>query len=135
VVALVGLLNGCSRGQTKIEPEATPDVRIDLSVLEVRIEVFGRFRCGMVKQRRYSVSWQTGALRDTSAEKKARRGILSSGKRIRPQRCCRGFRKTFAGRSKAPPLICRGTLRSLRVTTVATMAAGMCLIEDRKRPS
>jgi hypothetical protein len=33
VIALVGLLNGCSRGQTKTEAEATPDVRIDLSAL------------------------------------------------------------------------------------------------------
>jgi hypothetical protein len=40
VVALVGLLNGCSRGQTKIEPEATPDVRIDLSALGLPKDFF-----------------------------------------------------------------------------------------------
>src|SRR5258706_15864148 len=89
----------------------------------------------MVIQRRYLVSWQTEASQDESAEKKARRGNLSSGKRIRLQCCCHGFRKTIVARCKAPRRICRGMPRSLHATTVATMAAGLCLIEDRKHPS
>lgn len=99
-----------------------------------------RQRCTMSAEGGDGTTWQVrlrdgdtaqilGILADGSVAgqvnvKEARQGNWSSGKRIRPQSCYRGFPKIIAGRCRAQLRTCLGTLRSLHATAAATMAAG-----------